>query len=384
MKSGAGCARQEAMSPQPDALQRISRLTPLPDLLDKVAGLEPVAAKETETRAAAGHTLAADAAAAATVPAQAMALRDGWAVNAAAVSDAGPYAPVALTSHAWVEAGAPMPMGMDAILPVDAVSVSASGAEALAPATAGDGVLAAGGDAVKGQVLRRAGEILRASDVAALLAAGVAKVSARHPRVNLFPVKVAARSAGDTLTPLLARAVEGAGGEAVITQAASLESALLDKSADLVVSVGGTGCGKNDGAVKTLARVGQVNVHGFGIAPGETAALGHANGRAVLMLPGRLDAALAAFLLIGVPLIARLAGRSAEQNFTSVKLAKKISSSPGLAEMIPVRRVSDGVEPLAAGFLPAAALAAADGWVLMPPQSEGFAAGSVVEMRPLP
>jgi molybdopterin biosynthesis enzyme len=127
-----------------------------------------------------------------------------------------------------------------------------------------------------------------------------------------------------------------------------------------------------------------VDAHGFGISPGETAALGNANGRAVLMLPGRLDAALAAFLIVGVPLIARLAGRSIAPVFASVKLAKKISSSPGLAEMIPVRRLADGIEPLASGTLPAAALAAADGWVLVPPQSEGFAAGSIVELRPLP
>lgn len=372
------------MSPQPEGLQRISRLTPLPDLLNMVAGLEPVAAKETETRAAVGQTLAADAVAVAAIPAVATALRDGWAVDAGGVSDAGPYAPAALASCAWVEAGTRMPSGTDAILPMDAVNVTASGAEAIATATAGDGVLAAGGDAGKGQVLRRVGDLLRASDAVALLAAGIAKVSARHLRVNLFSVNIPTRSAADTLTPMLARAVEQAGGEAVITQASSLESALLDKSADLFVIVGGTGSGKGDSAVKTLARIGHVDAHGFGISPGETAAIGRANGRSVLMLPGRLDAALAAFLIVGVPLIARLTNRASVETFPSVKLVRKISSSAGLAEMIPVRRRDDGVEPLAAGMLPLTAIANADGWVLVPPQSEGYPAGSLVEMRPLP
>ncbi len=371
------------MSPQPEALQRISRLTPLPDLLRMIAAVTPVAARETDLGAAAGLTLGADAVTAGPLPPFPVALRDGWAVASAKISDAGPYAPVPLDFYQWVEAGGKMPGGADAVLPVDAVNVSASGAEAVVPATPGDGVLVAGGDAGKG-VLRRAGEILRATDVAALRAAGIAKVYARGPRVNIFSVSVASRSGADSITPLLVRAVEQAGGIAQIAQASSLESALLDKAADMILTVGGTGSGKNDSSVKTLARIGRVDAHGFGISPGETAALGSARERPVLMLPGRIDSALAGFLIVGVELIARLAGRKAELNGLPVKLARKITSTVGLAEMIPVRRAADGVEPLAAGMLPLSSLTAADGWVLVPPQSEGFAAGSSVEMRPLP
>ena len=51
--------------------------------------------------------------------------------------------------------------------------------------------------------------------------------------------------------------------------------------------------------------MGEVAIHGFGIAPGESAALGTAKGHPVLMLPGRLDAALAAFLVVGDALLRR-------------------------------------------------------------------------------
>lgn len=329
-------------------------------------------------------TLAADVSTAGPVPAFPIALRDGWAVRAATISDAGPYSPVQLSpAPLWVETGEKMPDGMDAVLPADAVHVSASGTEVVSPATPGEGVLAPGGDAEKG-VLGHAEEVLRASRVAALRAAGITKVSARGPRVNIFSVNIPSRSGGDTITPLLVRAVEQAGGVAEILQAASLESALLNKSGDFVLTVGGTGGGKKDNAVKTLARVGKVEAHGFGIAPGETAAFGFANDRPVLMLPGRLDAALAAFLIVGTEIIARLAGRNADQRSDEVKLTRKITSTVSIAEMIPVRCTDDGVEPLAAGMLPLSSLAAADGWVLVPPQSEGFAAGSTVRMRPLP
>jgi molybdopterin biosynthesis enzyme len=67
-----------------------------------------------------------------------------------------------------------------------------------------------------------------------------------------------------------------------------------------------------------------------------------------------------------------------------VRLTRKINSTIGLAEVVPVRRVADGVEPLASGYWPAQALTRADGWVLVPPESEGFAAGTQLEMRAFP
>jgi molybdopterin biosynthesis enzyme len=67
-----------------------------------------------------------------------------------------------------------------------------------------------------------------------------------------------------------------------------------------------------------------------------------------------------------------------------VKLAKKIASTVGLAEFVPVRVGEKGAEPLGSGVLTLQSLARADGWVLVPPDSEGFAAGGTVEMRLLP
>ena len=54
-----------------------------------------------------------------------------------------------------------------------------------------------------------------------------------------------------------------------------------------MVAIGGTGSGRNDASVRTLARIGEVAFHGIGITPGETTALGFVDGRPVLLLPGR-------------------------------------------------------------------------------------------------
>ena len=360
-----------------DVTQRLSALTPIARVLARVEALaRPVAPREAAVADAEGRVLASDAAVRTPQPAAAIALRDGWAVRADAVSDAGPYTPMPVTA-VWVDAGAAMPPGTDAVLPRDAVMSSGASAEALAPATAGDGVLADGTDAAPDKPLRRAGERLRAVDVAALQGAGIARVSIREPRA-----RIVAMPGCDAAALAVARGVSGQGANVIFVRA--LERALADAHTDIVITIGGTGDGRDDASVALLARMGEVDIHGFGIAPGETAALGVVKGHPVLMLPGRLDAALAAFLVVGEPLLARLTGLAAREPGMPVKLTRKIVSTVGMAEVVPVRRTGDGVEPLASGHWPLQALTRADGYVLLPPESEGAAAGTTIEMRPFP
>ena len=86
-------------------------------------------------------------------------------------------------------------------------------------------------------------------------------------------------------------------------------NALADEAVDAVVVVGGTGSGRNDASVRTLARIGRVDVHGIALAAGrDRGCSGMIGARPVLLLPGRLDAALAAWLLLGRAMLARLAG----------------------------------------------------------------------------
>jgi molybdopterin biosynthesis enzyme len=272
-----------------------------------------------------------------------------------------------------------MPPSADAVLPPDAITTNVGTVEAHAAATAGDGVLAAGADAVPGRPLRLAGERLRAVDVAALQAVGIARVMVREPRVRVVST---AGAETDAVALAIARAVSAHGVVVIFVRA--LERALADQQTDIVIAIGGTGAGRNDGSVTMLARVGQVDFHGFGIAPGETAALGAVGRLPVLMLPARLDAAFAAFLLVGEPLLRRLTGATVQEPGMPATLSRKIASTVGLAEVVPVRRVAEGVEPLASGYWPVQALARADGWVLVPPDSEGFPAGTQLEVRKFP
>ena len=72
-----------------------------------------------------------------------------------------------------------------------------------------------------------------------------------------------------------------------------------------------------------------------------------------------------------------------EQPFLA-ELSRKVASSLGVAEVVPVRRRFSQVEPLAGAYLAPQTLARADGWILVPADSEGYPAGAQVPVRPWP
>jgi molybdopterin molybdotransferase len=365
--------------------QRIDRLTPLDDVLARLANLVgTVRPCEVRTAAAYGATLAEDVVAGER-PTTALALIDGWAVRADLTIDASAYAPAVLTEARPIDAGAAMPPGSDSVAPVEAVAFAGGVAAALAPVAPGDGVLLPGTDAGPRELVRRAGTRLRASDVAAMQALGVGSVVVRRPRLLFHCARAHRDPIADAVVAWLGRAVATDGGEPLSMGAGTpIETLLPDCDADGFVIVGGTGSGRDDDAVKALSRVGTVEVHGIAISPGETTAFGIANGRPVLLLPCRLDAATAAWLTVGRGLLARLRGGRDDGPGTMVTLARKVASTVGLSELVLVRRTENGAVPLAAKYLPLTAFAHADGWILVPAASEGYPAGATVLMRALP
>jgi molybdopterin molybdotransferase len=375
------------MGAHSDTVQRIARLTPLRDVLAMIeARVSSVAPQEVELGQAFGRVLAADILAPGDCPPAAIALRDGFSVRAELTRDAGPYAPAPLPENcARIDVGQALPADGDAVALPDAVMVGDGAAQAQAPVAAGEGVLPAGADATAGAVLKRAGERLGCLDLAALAACGVARARIRVPRVRLFVAAAPDRriaAARDLITAALAR--EGAVLFADRKPASQLEAALCDENADAVLVIGGTGSGRDDASITTLQRVGQVAVHGIALTPGETAAFGFAGARPVLMLPGRLDAALAVWLLLGKILLARLSGLAEQEPPASAVLSRKVTSTLGLSELVPVRREGERAEPLASGYLPLSVLAKADGWILIEADSEGSAPGTRVAVWPWP
>jgi molybdopterin biosynthesis enzyme len=108
------------------------------------------------------------------------------------------------------------------------------------------------------------------------------------------------------------------------------------------------------------------------------------NGRPVLLLPGRVDAALAAWLIVGRTLFSGLVGSAEPAMTRTASLTRKVTSTIGIVDVVLVRNSGDGVEPVASGFWPMQAIAQVDGWISVPAQSEGYDAGARIDVGMLP
>ncbi|MBR0670304.1 molybdopterin-binding protein [Neoroseomonas soli] len=371
------------------------RLAPLEDALSAWLALlpAPVAPRRIPAAAAVGRVLAESVQAATPVPAMPVALRDGWAVAAADTLGAGPYSPVVLAGPPLrVRPGDGLPPGTDAVLPPFDLEMTGPFAQAVQPVAPGEGVRRPGEDIAAGTVLRAAGERLRARDLPALAALGSAEAAVRVPRLAWIATgaEIATDPARDTNGPLLAllAAAEGADWSALPPRpgtpentAAALRAAAPDH--DLILLGGGSGEGAEDRSAEGLAAAGRVALHGIGARPGTTAGFGAVGGTPVLILPGRTEDALAAWLLLARPALAALSGlRGAAP--AHARLARKVASGIGFAELVPLRVDARGLaEPLAIGALPPGAFAAADAVLVVPPGSEGYEPGADVPVMPL-
>ncbi|MER2264546.1 molybdopterin-binding protein [Methylobacterium oxalidis] len=362
-------------------------LMPLAEALGLLlAGVAPVAARAVAPHEAIGRVAAADILAEGPNPARRIALRDGWAVRGADIVGASPYAPVPLAAPpAWVEAGDPLPASADTVLPAEGVEAVGPLAEIVADAPTGEGVREAGNDLAAGSRIVAAGTRIRALDVLAL--AGPERVAARVPQVAILLSGPERRASAEARAATLAGLVAGAGGAVSdVAEVAggedALAAALGRSAADLTLVVGATGLGREDRAAAALARAGTLAAHGVALRPGESAGFGRVEGRPVLLLPGAPDAMLAAFLALARPLLSALTGEAPEPPRRAL-LRRKVSSVIGLSEVVFVAEAADGVEPLGSAELALHRLLLARGAILVPPDREGYAEGTPVEIMPL-
>ena len=233
-------------------------------------------------------------------------------------------------------------------------------------------------DAKIDTTLRLTGARLRRLDVALLAAHGIARVAVRMPRLLITHPPSA-----EPIATLIAGAIDAEGGVAKTSVAnGSLETACKSPNVDAVIAIGSD---QSDAAhLRELASLGQIAFNGVALSPGGTIMFGYVGLLPVLLLPGRMDSALAAWLLLGRRLLARLSFRLIEDQPFLLELARPLTSPRGMAEVIPVRRRAAQVEPLPGDAWSAQSIARADGWIVLPAETDNVPAGTKVQMRPWP
>jgi molybdopterin biosynthesis enzyme len=309
-----------------------------------------------------------------------IAVADGWALRASDLVGVSSYTPLALTDlPSWVEAGDRIPEGCDCVLDVSALDQNGTIIQVLAEAIPGQGVRRIGGDIGDGFVVAP-GSRLRPLDLLVARVAGFEKMRVRRPQLRIVNTPA---TAGELTTALLieesARAA-GAGvafAEAASRDVASIAEALDATACDLLITIGGSGVGHTDSAIAALTQHGEVIAHGIAVQPGRSSAIGRIGNTPVIALSGAADQALGAWWALALPAVDRLSARQSRRTKT-LPLARKITSSVGIAEIALLASTDETWQPLAVGDLSLEAIVGADAWLLVPGSSEGFAAGKPV------
>ncbi|QOZ66863.1 molybdopterin-binding protein [Bradyrhizobium arachidis] len=341
-------------------------------------GVDPLAPVELPVTEAAG-CIAAGTPLLPACPSHDVAATDGWALCANDLVGASAYSPLPLlAAPTWVEAGDAIPGGCDCVLDADAVEVSGPLVQVLAEGVPGQGVRRAGSDIADRAPAGRQGHPVSAADLLIARVAGLEKLGVRQPRLRIVNVPDAtatahmiagiARTAGLDVTTL----------EAGARDEASIAAVLDASSCDALLTVGGSGVGRQDAAITALTQCGDVLAHGLALQPGRTAAVARVGKVPAVALPGSPDHALAAWFALVLPLIDRLSARQPRRQVT-LPLARKIASSVGIAEIALLAREHETWMPIAVGEWPLQAIARADAWLLIPGSHEGFAAGVPVD-----
>jgi molybdopterin molybdotransferase len=364
------------------ASQRLTAsLTPLDVALTALLdGLEPIAPSELPIAETMG-SISAEMPLPCPLPTRDFAVTDGWAFCARDLVGASSYSPLPLTRPpVWVEAGDRMPGGSNCVVDSDLVELFGSIFQVSGEALPGQGVRHAGSDIAEGSLTFAAGRRLRALDLMLARAAGLKKLAIRCPRLHLINVPA---MAGHTVTAqLIAESARAAGANVIYSEvggrdASSVAKAFNRERCDITVTVGGTGVGRTDATVKALNMRGALMAHGIALEPGRTTALGKADNIPVIALAGAPDQALAAWWTLALPVLDRLSGHL--RHAKTLPLARKISSSVGVADIALLKKSDGAWVPLAVGDLSLDHIVRADAWLAVPGSSEGFAAGTPID-----
>jgi len=199
--------------------------------------------------------------------------------------------------------------------------------------------------------------------------------------------KPSAHRLADANGPMLAALVERDGGVAdfpgLVPDDPAAIGVALHASADVVIVSGGSSVGVEDHAPALVARDGELAVHGVAMRPSSPTGLGRIGDRLVFLLPGNPVSCLCGYDFFAGRAIRALGGRPTAWPYQSIeaRLARKISSPIGRLDYARVRLVDGAVEPLAVGGASIlSSTTRADGFVIIPADSEGFAAGAEVKI----
>jgi molybdopterin molybdotransferase len=363
---------------------------------------------------ACGRTLASELIAPLDVPGFDRAAMDGFALRGAETAGATEYNPLefrvvgqAMPGQPFagetprggavrIMTGAPVPDGVDSVIPAEYAQEADAKIVVTRPVAPGQHVGHRGEDIKAGSAVLAAGRCLRPQDVGLVASLGLDHVTVvRQPRVRMLvtgnEVKAPGAPKGKyeiydansyTLRGLIARD----GGVLEVHQRLGddperIRAALLAPGADLILISGGSSVGREDYAPQLVAEIGELAIHGVSMRPSSPAGVGRIGETLVFLLPGNPVSCLCAYDFFAGRAIRLRGGRSPDWPHRTLQamLARKIVSAIGRVDYCRVRLVEGRVDPIAlSGASALSSTTRADGFVIVPAESEGYGPDSAV------
>jgi molybdopterin molybdotransferase len=321
--------------------------------------------------------------------------------------------------------GAPLPAGADAVLPFEESQTDADRVLVQGQVSPEKHVGQRGEDVHTGDIVAHAGRVLRPQDIGLLSSIGFGHVAVvRAPRVRILITGNELLPTGttphgfhitDANGPMLAALVTRDGGVPIVgpivpddreTILAALREATADSrqpaadshptpdtrskirrgehlTPDIILVSGGSSVGQEDHVPTLLAEHGELAIHGVAMRPSSPTGIGRLNGRLVFLLPGNPVSCMCAYDFFAGRAIRGLGGRPLEWPYrrVSARLARKLVSVVGRVDYARVQVTDATAEPLAiSGASVLSSVTRADGFVIIPMDSEGFPAGAEVQL----
>lgn len=391
---------------------------------------QPLPAETIDINLALGRVLAHDIRSSINLPPFPNSSMDGYAVRVEDVAGASRESPATLrvtmdipagktpvgriesAQAARIMTGALLPDGADAIIPVEQTdSQWTAGGDASLPeqvkiyktAKLGDYVRPTGEDIQAGQIVLRAGMILRPQDLGVLASLGEARIPViQQPRVVIISTGDELVDVSEPLAPgkirdvnahTIAGLVSTYGGIPIrlpiardtFDEVRALFQRALDERPDIIISSAGVSVGAFDVVRTLLDELGKVNFWRVNIRPGKPLAFGEVGGVPFLGLPGNPVSAMVTFDVFARPALLKMSRRPDTLNTAKAITAESIQSDGRRSYLrVKLERVNGQLVARLTGTQSSGALNSmvlADGLLIVPENVTSVPAGAELSVR---
>lgn len=333
---------------------------------------------------------------------------DGIAVNAEKTKGASENNPVELVlgkDYQIIDTGDPIHEPYDAVIMAEDLleTEDENKVRIISPAVPWQHIRPVGEDIVAGEMILPGRHCIRPIDVGVLLSGGIVEIEVvKNPTVAIFPTGTEIIEPGtepkdgdiiESNSRMFENMAKVQGAEAVRFGTIPDDYEKIRKAVkeaaenfDMVIINAGSSAGTEDYTVHVLRELGEVIIHGVSIKPGKPVILAFVNNKPVIGLPGYPVSAYIGFENFVSPVLSYMGGRVEKKNQkVEAVISRRLVSSLKHKEYVRVKVgcVGDKIvaAPLARGAGAAMSLVRADGFCVIPQNSEGCEAGETLEVE---